>query len=81
MRWLSELHKAGKFPHAGVQCDGSALTFQAWNDKLQNSFERVFYIPENPADDHKYKVQPELAHRCVLGVGSCLLYTSPSPRD
>lgn len=63
IRWLTELHKAGKFAHAGVERDGAEFTYQQWNDMLQGSFEKIFYIPENAEDDKNYLLQTELVHR------------------
>lgn len=61
MRWLSSLSKEGKIA-TGVNMDGKQLAFSDWDDMLQKSFEKVFYIPENPDDDVHYSIQPELVH-------------------
>jgi glycogen debranching enzyme len=68
MRWLSAISKEGKIA-AGVEMDGKQLSFGDWDDMLQRSFEKVFYIPENPDEDRNYSVQPELVHMYVYWRG------------
>lgn len=63
--WLATLHAAGKYPYAGVQRkhrDGSVTswTFVQWNDKIQQNFERYFWINATPAAND---IRPDLIHR------------------
>ncbi|XP_041474859.1 glycogen debranching enzyme-like [Lytechinus variegatus] len=48
VRWLTALHKEGKFPHDGVtvRIEGkqSKLTYWEWDHKLQANFEKHFWI-------------------------------------
>lgn len=46
LRWILQLIKCGEFKWTGVQVDGSTLTFQEWNDRLEQSFEHIYYIPK-----------------------------------
>lgn len=47
LRWILQLVEARKFPYTGVQTShGGTLTFREWNDRLQASFEHIYYIPK-----------------------------------
>jgi len=67
LRWLDELSSAGKFPFKGVEAeiDGvqRLVTYKEWNDLLQSSFEKYFYVPLDPAEDSSYEVIPSLINR------------------
>jgi glycogen debranching enzyme len=39
------------------------VTYKQWNDLLQASFERSYYVPLDPADDAKYDIKTELVNR------------------
>ncbi|KAI8053830.1 amylo-alpha-1,6-glucosidase-domain-containing protein [Syncephalis plumigaleata] len=66
--WLSELHEQGKFAHKGVIISRQGMTpklfsYKTWSQCIQDSFERHFYVPLNPADDHKYVIDTSLVNR------------------
>lgn len=67
VRWLGELAAANRFPYDHVKIRGPAndgqLSYKEWNDRLQRSFSKHFYIPANPAVDAQYVIQPNLVHR------------------
>ncbi|THH32030.1 hypothetical protein EUX98_g2165 [Antrodiella citrinella] len=67
LRWLNQLSVAGKFPFKGVEAtiDGQQrlVTYKEWDNLLQASFEECYYIPTDPADDHKYNVNPSIVNR------------------
>ncbi|KAF8449235.1 glycoside hydrolase family 13 protein [Boletus edulis BED1] len=67
LRWLDELVKEGMFPFEGVvaSIDGRdrLVTYGEWNDLIQRSFERYFYVPLDPADDTQYAVDTKLINR------------------
>ena len=67
LRWVTELNKQGLFPHTSVQAsiDGkkTEVSFQQWNDLLQENFERCYYIPSTPEEDSKYDVDPNIINR------------------
>ncbi|KNC81810.1 hypothetical protein SARC_05895, partial [Sphaeroforma arctica JP610] len=58
LRWLSGLHKKGLFV-AGV----NQFSFEEWNNRLQNSFEKHFFIPQDAAEDSQYNVDPSIVNR------------------
>ncbi|KZP16628.1 glycoside hydrolase family 133 protein [Athelia psychrophila] len=67
LRWLNELSGAGKIPFKGVdaEIDGKLrfVTYKEWNDLLQASFEKCFYVPLDPADDSKYTGNTKMINR------------------
>ncbi|KAH8832592.1 glycoside hydrolase family 13 protein [Flagelloscypha sp. PMI_526] len=67
LRWLHGLSTSGKFPFKGVQAKVNGqerlVTYKEWSDLLLKSFETYYYIPIDPANDHKYKLNPALANR------------------
>ncbi|XP_069581806.1 glycogen debranching enzyme-like isoform X1 [Brachyistius frenatus] len=65
VRWLVELHSNGNFPYVSVSIHRGGQTYSVsyveWNHKIQENFERKFYIsldPQNPEED-----RPELVHK------------------
>ncbi|XP_030063489.1 glycogen debranching enzyme isoform X1 [Microcaecilia unicolor] len=65
VRWLSELSKKKIFPYQGVTIKRGGkdvmLTYEEWNRKIQDNFERLFYVSEdleNPNEEH-----PDLVHK------------------
>ncbi|RIA84467.1 glycoside hydrolase family 13/133 protein [Glomus cerebriforme] len=66
LRWLSELSEQGHYPWKGVGLeDGRHITFAEWNDLIQKSFEKCFYIPLDPADDSKYELNTKINRRGI----------------
>ncbi|KAH7885855.1 glycoside hydrolase family 13 protein [Phlebopus sp. FC_14] len=67
LRWLDQLATEGKFPFDGViaSIDGkdTLVTYRQWNDLIQQSFEKHFYIPLDPSDDYKYAIDSKLVNR------------------
>eukprot|EP00761_Pharyngomonas_kirbyi_P011085 gb/GECH01011109.1/.p1 GENE.gb/GECH01011109.1/~~gb/GECH01011109.1/.p1 ORF type:complete len:1732 (+),score=240.69 gb/GECH01011109.1/:1-5196(+) len=67
LRWLSSLHQQGRFPYAGVRLSPDAsvsvFSFQEWNNRIQDHFERCFYIPPSPASDGHHVVRKDIVHR------------------
>ncbi|KAI5638657.1 amylo-alpha-1,6-glucosidase domain-containing protein [Phthorimaea operculella] len=66
--WLSLEHRAGRYPHAGVtrqHQDGSSTTWtwSQWTDRLRKSFERHFWIPQEPSAVDE---RPDLIHRRAI---------------
>ncbi|KAJ1915336.1 bifunctional 4-alpha-glucanotransferase/amylo-alpha-1,6-glucosidase [Tieghemiomyces parasiticus] len=63
LRWLRELAGTEDFPFRGVEvagADGKAartVTFQAWDDLVQKSFEKYYYVPAED-DDKTVVVEP-----------------------
>jgi len=64
LRWLTELNERGRYPWKGVEIGESRhITFAEWNDLIQKSFEKCFYIPPDQADDSKYELDTKLINR------------------
>ena len=47
--------------------------------RAQTAFKRLGYVPNSDLEDLRLAYNDELQERLILK--SCLLYTSPSPRD
>ncbi|KAK0548553.1 bifunctional 4-alpha-glucanotransferase/amylo-alpha-1,6-glucosidase [Tilletia horrida] len=67
LRWVDELSARGKWPAKGVEAmiDGKeqTISYKAWGDLIQKSFEACYYVPLNPEDDGNYRVDPKLVNR------------------
>ncbi|CAG8553348.1 9386_t:CDS:10 [Ambispora gerdemannii] len=78
LRWLTELNEKGVYPWKGVEIpdkgtsnkgkngivEGTKLiTFARWNDLIQESFEKNFYIPIDPSEDSKYNLKSDMVKR------------------
>ncbi|KAL1895883.1 bifunctional 4-alpha-glucanotransferase/amylo-alpha-1,6-glucosidase [Sporothrix stenoceras] len=64
LKWLAHRNSKGGFAHEGVQrADGSSITFQDWAALIQDNFERCYYVPQLPADDECYDVNPSVVNR------------------
>ncbi|KAL0096646.1 glycogen debranching enzyme [Phycomyces blakesleeanus] len=63
LRFVLELYKKKEFAWTSVQVNGKALSYQHWNDLLQKNFERIYYVPKDPSEDHAYDIDPRIVHR------------------
>lgn len=64
LRFVNELNADGLFDHTEVEKpDGTKISLKAWEDLLQENFEKCFYVPEDSVDDHKFAVNPEVINR------------------
>lgn len=67
LRWVAEVLKSDSslLPVSGVQSTGGAfVSFEEWNEVLQESFEAQYYVPFNPDEDEKYNIiDPQLINR------------------
>lgn len=64
MKWLATLSKEKQYKWSSAKkSDGEEITFEAWAKLIKDNFERCYYIPENPDDDHKYVVRPDTVNR------------------
>ncbi|KAI4806376.1 hypothetical protein KUCAC02_017203 [Chaenocephalus aceratus] len=65
VRWIVKLHNNGHFPYAAVNIRRGGQTYSEsyakWDLKIQENFEKKFYIPHDPKD-YEGK-QPELVHK------------------
>ncbi|KIJ65141.1 glycoside hydrolase family 133 protein [Hydnomerulius pinastri MD-312] len=66
VRWLSGLVEEGKFPFEGVIANvggkDRVVTYAEWDELIQRSFERCFYIPQDPDEDLNYAVNTSLVN-------------------
>nr|CAG8486254.1 3623_t:CDS:10 [Entrophospora candida] len=67
LRWIIGLIEKGVYPWKGVEVkvNGATklITFLEWNDLIQNSFEKYFYVPLDLNDDSKYALNTKLVNR------------------
>ncbi|KAL8848131.1 MAG: hypothetical protein Q9198_011205, partial [Flavoplaca austrocitrina] len=64
LTWLAELHEQGQYRFQGVTIeDGDSITFKAWASKVQDNFERCYYVPRNPTEDGSYDVNSAIVNR------------------
>ncbi|THH18461.1 hypothetical protein EW146_g2524, partial [Bondarzewia mesenterica] len=67
LRWLDEFSSKGEFPFKGVEAeiDGKRrlVTYKEWGTLIQQSFEKCYYVPLDPADDDKYTLTRSLINR------------------
>jgi glycogen debranching enzyme len=67
LRWVDSLAGKGKWPAKGVKAnDGQGdrtISYGEWADKIQQSFERCYYVPLDAEEDGKYDVDPQLVNR------------------
>ena len=61
--WLDELHSEGLFDHSGVYIDKDThFSYKTWTEILQFSFDRWYFIPEDPSEDFSYWCNTELVN-------------------
>ncbi|KAJ2121323.1 bifunctional 4-alpha-glucanotransferase/amylo-alpha-1,6-glucosidase [Coemansia sp. RSA 720] len=63
LRWLVELCHQDVFPHEGVAANGTLITYAQWDQLVQDSFEKHFWVPLNPSDDAEYHVDSAVVNR------------------
>ncbi|KAL0067147.1 bifunctional 4-alpha-glucanotransferase/amylo-alpha-1,6-glucosidase [Marasmius tenuissimus] len=67
LSWLDGLATKGKFPFKGVSAkigsEERLVTYGEWAGLIQQSFETFYYVPTNPADDARYKIDTKLVNR------------------
>ncbi|GAA6000015.1 bifunctional 4-alpha-glucanotransferase/amylo-alpha-1,6-glucosidase [Rhodotorula paludigena] len=82
LRWVDQLSQQGKFPHKGVKATVNGqerlVTYKEWNDLIQQSFERLYYVPADPAHDANYDIDPSLVQRRGIYKD---VHGTPAPRS
>lgn len=64
LTWVSQLHREGRYKLGGVRTAGSQdVSFEDWAAKIQQNFERCYYIPKDPKEDDAYDVNPSIINR------------------
>lgn len=64
LRFVNGLHKKGLFEHTEVEKpDGSKILLIEWESLIQENFEKCFFVPEDPAEDDHYEINPDVVNR------------------
>ena len=64
LTWVSQLHSEGEYKLSGVvTAGGRRISFADWASKIQQNFERCYYIPTDSSEDEKYDVNSGLVNR------------------
>lgn len=64
LKWVVQLHRHGKFEWDEVTNQhGDKVKLEEWERLIQNNFERCYYVPDEPSEDSKYDVDPNVIHR------------------
>ncbi|KAJ2674472.1 bifunctional 4-alpha-glucanotransferase/amylo-alpha-1,6-glucosidase [Coemansia sp. RSA 1085] len=64
LRWLSELCRKDQFYSKGVvSADGTSISYVQWDQLVQTSFEKHFWVPLDPNEDAAYNVNSSLVNR------------------
>ncbi|XP_063921993.1 glycogen debranching enzyme [Zophobas morio] len=63
--WLAGLSAKGAYPHSGVERTGkngvvTKWTFEEWATKIQNNFEKYFWVNTTPTDG---EIRPDLVNK------------------
>ena len=62
--WVSQLHKEGHYQFSGVKTnEGQTISFADWASKIENNFERCYYVPLDPKEDSQCDVNPSIINR------------------
>jgi len=63
-RWLVQLAGAGKFAWSGVVLrDGSQLSYEQWDQRIQKSFSKCFYVPLQTENQSDHQINSTLVNR------------------
>ncbi|KAH9417750.1 hypothetical protein DERP_011461 [Dermatophagoides pteronyssinus] len=52
IEFLAELKRNNQYPYEGVHCQTERWTFEYWNEKIQENFEKYFYIGDDCNDQY-----------------------------
>ena len=64
LRWVAELHKAGKYRWSGVKMDtGKEISYIEWADRIKANFEKCYWIPVDSKEDIEDDVDPQIINR------------------
>ncbi|KAG6844634.1 hypothetical protein H0H87_005291 [Tephrocybe sp. NHM501043] len=67
LSWVDGLSAAQKFPFKGVNATINGqkkfVTYKEWAGLIQASFEKYYYIPQDPFEDAQYIINPSLVNR------------------
>lgn len=64
LSWVAQLHSEGEYKLSGiVTASGQSISFAEWASRIQQNFERCYYIPVDSSEDAKYDVNPAIVNR------------------
>ena len=64
LAWVSELHEQGDYQYSGVTtANGDFVSFKDWASRLQQNFERCYYVPHDASDDSSFEVNTSIVNR------------------
>lgn len=64
IRWVTQLYQDAKYSYSSIKTGGGqTISFRDWASRIEDNFERCYYIPVDPNDDHKYDVNPSIINR------------------
>lgn len=65
LRWMNATRRSGDyaFPEEVTTQHGQKISTEAWEELVQKSFEKAFWVPLDPADDTNYDVDSSLVNR------------------
>ena len=64
LSWVAQLHSEGKYKLSGVTtAGGHSVSFVEWASKIQQNFERCYYVPKDPNEDEKYDINSAMVNR------------------
>ena len=63
--WVDKLREGGNYKYDGVNLDDNskAISFKDWAGKIKDNFERCYYVPRDPKNDHSYDVNSKIVNR------------------
>ena len=64
LAWVAQLYKQGSYQYPGVKTSsGEDITFSEWALRIEENFERCYYIPTDAKDDSQYDVNSAVVNR------------------
>ncbi|ODV93555.1 hypothetical protein PACTADRAFT_19024 [Pachysolen tannophilus NRRL Y-2460] len=64
LKFVNKLYTEGLFSYDTVYTqDGQEILLTKWEQLIQENFERCYYIPEDPAEDHNYDLDEGIINR------------------
>ena len=64
LNWVAQLHSEGKYNVSGVGiARDRSISFSGWATRIQQNFERCYYVPINSTEDAEYDVNPAVVNR------------------
>lgn len=65
LTWVDKLWEDGNYGYDSVSLDDNskAISFKDWAGKIKDNFERCYYVPRDPKNDHSYDVNSKIVNR------------------